>query len=130
MCTFSLCQNTETEEYFVKASEERSASFLYQCKKNAYLFIYLCHRMFSPLRCLQLAKAGSHVFADRSFKRRRACDVCKQNIDIPGAFCKGESASPRQLRRQSRRKKKKKEPQVTSMRTHLDLTARSWALQC
>lgn len=41
--------------------------------------------------CLQLAKARSHVFMEKSFKRRRVCDVCKQNIDSPGAFCKGES---------------------------------------
>lgn len=46
----------------------------------------------SPV-CLQLAKAGSHAFAEKSFKRKRACDVCKQNIDNPGAFCKGESTS-------------------------------------
>lgn len=63
--------------------------------------------MFSPLRCLQLAKAGSHVFADRSFKRRRACDVCKQNIDNPGAFCKGESASPSAQTAEPREKKKR-----------------------
>ncbi|KAK2914833.1 hypothetical protein Q8A73_005427 [Channa argus] len=38
--------------------------------------------------CLQLAKAGSHAFTDKSFRRKRVCDVCKQNIDNPGAFCK------------------------------------------
>ncbi|KAI4827713.1 hypothetical protein KUCAC02_031086 [Chaenocephalus aceratus] len=36
----------------------------------------------------ELAKAGSHVFTEKSFKRKRVCDVCKQNIDKPGAFCK------------------------------------------
>ncbi|KAF3856049.1 hypothetical protein F7725_016772 [Dissostichus mawsoni] len=36
----------------------------------------------------ELAKAGSHVFTEKSFKRKRVCDVCKQNIDNPGAFCK------------------------------------------
>ena len=46
----------------------------------------------SPV-CLQLAKVGSHAFAERSFRRRRVCDVCKQSIDNPGAFCKGESTS-------------------------------------
>ncbi|MEQ2227084.1 hypothetical protein ILYODFUR_034062 [Ilyodon furcidens] len=24
----------------------------------------------------------------KSFKKRRTCDVCKQNINNPGAFCK------------------------------------------
>ncbi|KAK1902023.1 Tensin-2 [Dissostichus eleginoides] len=36
----------------------------------------------------ELAKAGSHVFTEKSFKRKRVCDLCKQNIDNPGAFCK------------------------------------------
>ncbi|XP_029358595.1 tensin-2-like isoform X2 [Echeneis naucrates] len=40
------------------------------------------------LQLTELAKAGSHTFAERSFKKRRACDVCKQNIDNPGAYCK------------------------------------------
>ncbi|AWP03124.1 putative tensin-like C1 domain-containing phosphatase [Scophthalmus maximus] len=35
-----------------------------------------------------LAKAGSHAFTEKSFKRRRVCDVCRQDIDNPGAFCK------------------------------------------
>lgn len=42
--------------------------------------------------CPQLAKAGSHTFTVKSFKRRQTCDVCKQSIDSPAAFCKGESA--------------------------------------
>ncbi|XP_051271635.1 tensin-2 isoform X4 [Dicentrarchus labrax] len=40
------------------------------------------------LQLAELAKAGSHVFTEKSFKRKRVCDVCKQNIDNPGAFCK------------------------------------------
>ncbi|XP_044204217.1 tensin-2-like isoform X2 [Thunnus albacares] len=40
------------------------------------------------LQLAELAKAGSHAFTERSFKKRRLCDVCKQNIDDPGAFCK------------------------------------------
>ncbi|XP_053171080.1 tensin-2-like [Scomber japonicus] len=40
------------------------------------------------LQLAELAKAGSHAFMEKSFKRRRVCDVCKQNIDNPGAFCK------------------------------------------
>ncbi|XP_063766792.1 tensin-2-like isoform X1 [Eleginops maclovinus] len=36
----------------------------------------------------ELAKAGSHIFTEKSFKRKRVCDVCKQNIDNSGAFCK------------------------------------------
>ncbi|XP_018533180.1 tensin-2 isoform X3 [Lates calcarifer] len=40
------------------------------------------------LQLAELAKGGSHAFAEKSFKRRRVCDVCKQNIDSPGAFCK------------------------------------------
>lgn len=45
------------------------------------------------LLCAQLARAGSHTFTEKSFKRKRVCDVCKENIDNPGAFCKGESTS-------------------------------------
>lgn len=52
--------------------------------------------------CLQLAKAGGHAFAERSFKRKRACDVCGLNIDNPGAFCKGESTSHVSVRSGSR----------------------------
>ncbi|XP_032369760.1 tensin-2 isoform X2 [Etheostoma spectabile] len=40
------------------------------------------------LQLAELAKAGSHTFTEKSFKRKRVCDVCKQNIDNPGAFCK------------------------------------------
>ncbi|KAG8007511.1 Tensin-2 [Nibea albiflora] len=40
------------------------------------------------LQLAELAKAGSHAFTERSFKRKRVCNVCKQNIDNPGAFCK------------------------------------------
>ncbi|MED6263846.1 hypothetical protein CHARACLAT_008827 [Characodon lateralis] len=35
-----------------------------------------------------LTKPVSHVFTMKSFKKRQACDVCKQNINNPGAFCK------------------------------------------
>ncbi|XP_039971796.1 tensin-3-like isoform X3 [Xiphias gladius] len=45
------------------------------------------------LQLTKLAKAGSHAFTEKSFRRRRLCDVCKQNIDNPGAFCRGESTS-------------------------------------
>lgn len=47
----------------------------------------------APAVILQLAKAGSHAFTEKSFKRKRSCDVCRHNIDNPGAFCKGESTS-------------------------------------
>lgn len=67
---------------------------------------------------LQLANAGSHAFMEKSFKRRRVCDVCKQNIDNSGAFCKGESTS------QSGQEAGLETP-LTSMNTHLDLTAAS-----
>lgn len=40
------------------------------------------------LQLAELATAGSHAFTVKSFKRRRICSVCKQNIDNPGAFCK------------------------------------------
>ncbi|XP_022058641.2 tensin-2-like isoform X1 [Acanthochromis polyacanthus] len=40
------------------------------------------------LQLAELAKAGSHSFTVKSFKRKRICDVCKQNIDNPAAFCK------------------------------------------
>ncbi|XP_019942689.2 tensin-2-like isoform X1 [Paralichthys olivaceus] len=40
------------------------------------------------LHLAELAKAGNHTFTEKSFKRRRVCDVCKLNIDNPGAFCK------------------------------------------
>ncbi|XP_047439777.1 tensin-2-like isoform X2 [Mugil cephalus] len=40
------------------------------------------------LQLAELAKAGSHTFTVKSFKRRQTCDVCKQSIDSPAAFCK------------------------------------------
>ncbi|XP_067086877.1 tensin-2-like isoform X3 [Osmerus mordax] len=36
----------------------------------------------------ELAKGGSHAFTEKSFRRKRVCGVCGQNIDNPGAFCK------------------------------------------
>lgn len=71
-------------------------------------------RLDSPV-CLQLAKAGSHAFTEKSFKRKRVCDVCGLNIDNPGAFCKGESTSPSGQAADP-------ETQLTSVNTHLDLT--------
>lgn len=80
--------------------------------------------IFVSCMCLQLAKAGSHVFTERNFKRRRACDVCRQNIDNPGAFCKGESASPSGRTAVPRTR-------ATGANTHLDLTAMSspWSVK-
>ncbi|KAM4613258.1 tensin-2-like isoform 2-T2 [Polymixia lowei] len=40
------------------------------------------------LQLAELAKAGSHAFMEKSFRRKRVCDACRQNIDNPGAFCK------------------------------------------
>ncbi|XP_029287903.1 tensin-2-like isoform X2 [Cottoperca gobio] len=40
------------------------------------------------LQLAELAKARSHIFTEKSFKRKRVCNVCKQSIDNPGAFCK------------------------------------------
>ncbi|XP_060898076.1 tensin-2-like isoform X2 [Labrus mixtus] len=42
------------------------------------------------IQLAELAKggAGSHAFTEKSFKRKRVCDVCNQNIDNPGALCK------------------------------------------
>ncbi|XP_024126518.1 tensin-2 isoform X2 [Oryzias melastigma] len=40
------------------------------------------------LQLTELAQSGSHTFTSRTFKKRRLCDVCQQNIDDPGAFCK------------------------------------------
>nr|XP_046240257.1 tensin-2-like isoform X2 [Scatophagus argus] len=40
------------------------------------------------LQLAELAKSGSHAFTEKSFKRKRVCDVCKQNIDSAGTFCK------------------------------------------
>ncbi|XP_047202234.1 tensin-2-like isoform X2 [Girardinichthys multiradiatus] len=40
------------------------------------------------IQLAELTKPLSHVFTMKSFKKRRTCDVCKQNINNPGAFCK------------------------------------------
>ncbi|XP_070698226.1 tensin-2-like isoform X2 [Pempheris klunzingeri] len=40
------------------------------------------------IQLAELAKAGSHAFIEKSFKKKRLCDVCKQNIDKPASFCK------------------------------------------
>ncbi|XP_029990735.1 tensin-2-like isoform X2 [Sphaeramia orbicularis] len=39
------------------------------------------------LQLAELAISGSHTFTEKSFKKRRVCDVCKQSISNPGAFC-------------------------------------------
>ncbi|XP_030584850.1 tensin-2-like isoform X2 [Archocentrus centrarchus] len=40
------------------------------------------------LQLAELSKSGNHAFTLKTPKRRRICDVCKQNIDTPAAFCK------------------------------------------
>ncbi|XP_041835790.1 tensin-2-like isoform X2 [Melanotaenia boesemani] len=40
------------------------------------------------LQLAELTKSGSHAFTVKSFKKKLVCDVCQQNIDNPGAFCK------------------------------------------
>ncbi|XP_053724656.1 tensin-2-like isoform X1 [Synchiropus splendidus] len=40
------------------------------------------------LQLAELAKAGSHTFTRKNFKKGRACDVCQQDIINPGSFCK------------------------------------------
>nr|XP_057911261.1 tensin-2-like isoform X2 [Doryrhamphus excisus] len=40
------------------------------------------------LQLAEQSKAASHAFTERSFKRRRVCDVCEQTIDTSAAFCK------------------------------------------
>ncbi|XP_068455135.1 tensin-2-like isoform X2 [Clinocottus analis] len=37
---------------------------------------------------LELVSAGSHAFTEKSFKRKRACDVCQQSMEHPGVSCK------------------------------------------
>lgn len=85
---------------------------------NSIFFVVVRMIQLDSTVSLQLAKAGSHAFTEKSFRRRRVCDVCKQNIDNPGAFCKGESTS-------QSGQAVDPETQRTSMNTHLDLTAMS-----
>ncbi|XP_054640552.1 tensin-2-like isoform X3 [Dunckerocampus dactyliophorus] len=40
------------------------------------------------LQLAEQSKAASHAFTERSFKRRRMCDVCQQTIDTSAAFCR------------------------------------------
>ncbi|XP_061583712.1 tensin-2-like isoform X2 [Cololabis saira] len=40
------------------------------------------------LQLAELTRAGSHTFTVKSFKKRQSCDVCEQNMDSPGVFCK------------------------------------------
>ncbi|XP_028301698.1 tensin-2-like isoform X2 [Gouania willdenowi] len=40
------------------------------------------------LQITDLSKPESHTFIAKSFRKRRTCEVCKQNIDNPVAFCK------------------------------------------
>ncbi|XP_020559220.1 tensin-2 isoform X4 [Oryzias latipes] len=40
------------------------------------------------LQLTELAHSRSHTFTVGSFKKRRVCDVCQQNIDDLGAFCR------------------------------------------
>ncbi|XP_070966519.1 tensin-2-like isoform X2 [Oncorhynchus clarkii lewisi] len=45
-----------------------------------------------PVEILQLAELGkgavSHAFTEKSCRKKRPCEVCRQTINIPGAFCK------------------------------------------
>nr|XP_015814962.2 tensin-2 [Nothobranchius furzeri] len=40
------------------------------------------------LQLSEISKAGSHTFTVKSFNKSRVCDVCEQNINNPGVFCK------------------------------------------
>ncbi|XP_038130804.1 tensin-2-like isoform X1 [Cyprinodon tularosa] len=40
------------------------------------------------IQLAELNKPAGHIFTVKSFKKRRACDVCEKNIEDPGAFCK------------------------------------------
>ncbi|KAF7656168.1 hypothetical protein LDENG_00045750 [Lucifuga dentata] len=45
------------------------------------------------LQLAELVKAESHAFTEKSFRKKRVCDVCRQHVENTGAFCKGESMS-------------------------------------
>ncbi|TNN34172.1 hypothetical protein EYF80_055667 [Liparis tanakae] len=35
-------------------------------------------------------KGEPHVFKEKTFKKRRQCSVCRQNLDNVGSFCRGK----------------------------------------
>lgn len=49
---------------------------------------------FSECNCLgfylQAGKGEPHEFKEKTFKKKRQCGVCKQNIDGLGSFCRGK----------------------------------------
>lgn len=44
---------------------------------------------FCLLPCVQAIKGEPHIFKEKTFKKKRQCSVCRQNVDNVGSFCRG-----------------------------------------
>lgn len=53
---------------------------------SAFLCVCACIRV---CVCVQGGKGEPHIFKEKSFKKKRQCSVCRQNIDNVGSFCRG-----------------------------------------
>ncbi|XP_007573424.1 tensin-2-like [Poecilia latipinna] len=42
----------------------------------------------SRMRLAKAVKGEPHVFKEKTFKKKRQCSVCRQNIDNVGSFCR------------------------------------------
>lgn len=116
-------------EWNISQQEQTSASFLNHCNKCIFthLFISATYAIRCSLHCVLCSsprqEVTSSLIGASSGDERVTC--ASRTSTTPGLSAR-VSPCLRQLRQQSRGKKKKRERQVTSMRTHLDLTARSW----
>uniref|UniRef100_A0A3Q1H6L0 Tensin 2a n=1 Tax=Anabas testudineus TaxID=64144 RepID=A0A3Q1H6L0_ANATE len=57
--------------------------FLYNASKLSINQSFLC-------LCEQAGKGEPHIFKEKTFKKKRQCGVCRQNIDNVGSFCRGK----------------------------------------
>uniref|UniRef100_A0A7N6BF23 Tensin 2a n=1 Tax=Anabas testudineus TaxID=64144 RepID=A0A7N6BF23_ANATE len=65
--------------------------FLYNASKLSINQSFLC-------LCEQAGKGEPHIFKEKTFKKKRQCGVCRQNIDNVGSFCRGKCCKHERVR--------------------------------
>uniref|UniRef100_A0A7N6C3I0 Tensin 2a n=1 Tax=Anabas testudineus TaxID=64144 RepID=A0A7N6C3I0_ANATE len=71
--------------------------FLYNASKLSINQSFLC-------LCEQAGKGEPHIFKEKTFKKKRQCGVCRQNIDNVGSFCRGKCCKHERVRCCSQRR--------------------------
>lgn len=92
--TFTICQiklldegQTRILALFLRQGSSRDQ---YWVSSLVWIsFSLVCVRV-----CVQGGKGEPHVFKEKTFKKKRQCSICRQNIDNVGSFCRGKCCKP------------------------------------